>query len=470
MRIEHKIVDSWPKLAWYATWKKGGDTMQVLCGSGVEVREDRLFEGVWDGDFEEGAFDHSAAFFGSGLVLRGKEVVLVPTVGNYERIYVTADSNSAAQCASNSLLCWLTQRGEKLDSNRPDYYTDLCQINGKGHMQTLPYLELSNAGKVGLVNLSSWIIGEKKSWRETPRKGPSFSANFESYRLFLSESMKRILSNASSRHRKTALTVRTAVSEGFDSVAVSSLAAELGVKNGISVLGREDARAIGKKLGLKMTTRHRARCWLYPTWKTQEFHALPIGQQRPLGLFESIQEDSILFSGHLGDSVWSMDPGFTGDSMIRKSFSSILGGNSILEHRLRIGLFVIPIPGIGYWHWSTINEISTSPEMQKFMNRGDLDSIYGGKYSRPIPRRIGLEAGLSWNDFGIKKIAGGIAVPDVFVGISEISFRRYLKGVDDIHKSTYPKELNPYFHKNRYRWGIHWAHEGLKDRYRVESN
>ena len=156
--------------------------------------------------------------------------------------------------------------------------------------------------------------------------------------------------------------------------------------------------------------------------------------------------------------------------MIRKSFSNILGGNSVLEHRLRIGLLVIPIPGIGYWHWATINEISNSPEMQDFMNRGDSDSIYGGKYSRPIPRRIGLEAGLSWNDFGIKKIAGGMAVPDAFVGISEISFRRYLKGVDDIHKSNYPKELNPYFHKNRYRWGIHWAHEGLKDRYRVESN
>jgi hypothetical protein len=146
---------------------------------------------------------------------------------------------------------------------------DLCQINVKGHMQTLPYLKLSNSGRVGLVNLSSWIIGDKKSWRETPRKGPSFSANFESYRLFLSESMKRILSNASSRQRKTPLTVRTAVSEGFDAVAVSSLAAELGVKNGISILGREDARAIGKKLGLKMTTRHRARCWFYPKWKNQ---------------------------------------------------------------------------------------------------------------------------------------------------------------------------------------------------------
>ena len=62
MRIKSSVLNSWPKLAWYATWEKGGDTMQVFCGNSVEVRKDRLFEGAWDGDFEEGAFDLSSAF------------------------------------------------------------------------------------------------------------------------------------------------------------------------------------------------------------------------------------------------------------------------------------------------------------------------------------------------------------------------------------------------------------------------
>ena len=52
MEIKTKVLKAWPKLAWYATWEKGGDMMQVFCGNSVEVRKDRLFEGAWDGDFE----------------------------------------------------------------------------------------------------------------------------------------------------------------------------------------------------------------------------------------------------------------------------------------------------------------------------------------------------------------------------------------------------------------------------------
>ena len=181
MRIKSNVLNSWPKLAWYATWERGGDTMQVFCGNSVEVRKDRLFEGAWDGDFEEGAFDLSSAFFGSGLVLGEDEVVLVPTTGNRERIFVTADGNSTVQCASNSLLCWLTQMGEQLDPDWPDYYIELCKANAlcpidaDNLSQALPTLRLDKGRKLGIVNVAPWVIGTKKSWRRPAPKGSHHS-------------------------------------------------------------------------------------------------------------------------------------------------------------------------------------------------------------------------------------------------------------------------------------------------------
>jgi hypothetical protein len=465
MEIKAKVLNFWPKLAWYATWEKGGDTMEVYCGNGVEVRKDRLFEGAWDGDFQEGAFDRSSAFFGSGLVLGEDEVVLVPTTGNQERIFVTADGNSTVQCASNSLLCWLTQTGEQLDPDWPDYYIELCKVNAlcpidaDNLLQTLPTLRLDKGRELGIVNVASWVIGTEKSWRCSARKGQGFSPDFSEYRSFLSEGMSRILANASSPLRKTSLQAQTSLSEGFDAVAVSVLAAELGVKKCITLLGREDARFIGRKLGLQMTSKHRALSWFHKKSKVQEFHALPIGQNQPMGLFESTLSDSLLFTGIYGDSCWIMSPDF---------WYNCLSSNSLLEFRLRIGLIIIPVPAIGIWHSATINEISKSTEMHKFREEmGGTASEPWYYISRPIPRRIGLEAGLNWEDFGNKKIAGAIAPPDSFQGLSKFSFEKYLRGVEEVEKSAYSESDYPYFYGNRYRWGIHWAHKGLKNRYRL---
>jgi len=438
--------------------------MQVFCGNSVEVRKDRLFEGAWDGDFEEGAFDLSSAFFGSGLVIRDDEVVLVPTTGNRERIFVTADCNSTVQCASNSLLCWLTQTGEQLDPDWPDYYVELCKANAlcpidaDNLLQALPTLRLDKGRELGIVNVAPWVIGTKKSWRRPAPKGPAFSPEFSKYRLFLSEGMTRVLANASSPLRKTALQAQTSLSEGFDAVAVSVLAAELGVKKCITLLGREDARSIGRKLGLQMTSKHRALTWFHKKEKVQEFHALPIGQNQPMGLFESTLTDSLLFTGIYGDSCWIMSPNY---------WYNCLSGNSLLEFRLRIGLIIIPVPAIGMWHMETIHQISESTEMHKF--RQEMGGTASEPYdeSRPIPRRIGLEAGLNWEDFGNKKIAGAIAPPDSLQGFSKFSYEKYLRGVEEVEKCAYSESDYPYFYGSRYRWGIHWAHEGLKNRYRL---
>ncbi len=462
-RIIAKEMPKWPKLAWYAEWNKHDDSIRVFHGDAVEVREDRFFEGVWDGDFEKGEFQHAPAFCGSGVVLKGHDVVLVPTFVPNERIYVTKNDQCNHQCASNSLLCWLTQTGKSLDSDWPDYYADLVEMVGKGHTDSLPEIRLANEGVVGAVELSPWVIGPEKSWRESPRKGPVFKPTFASYRTFLADTMRRLIANAESPLRKTKVHSVTSLSTGFDSVAVSALAVECGVNKGFTILGREDARSIAKKLGLKLRSKHRALTCLFSRAKTQEFHLLPIGHNRPSGLFESTLTDGMLFTGGAGDYNWSLSPGFKGDFLVRSEIQTALNGNSNSEFRLRVGCFFVAVPAIGQWHWPLTNEISNSAEMRLFRDVSS-DKL---NYSRPIPRRIGMEAGIERKDFGKRKVAGSIMVPSLFLGRSYFSFYRFLRRIEDVNKSSYPKTNPAFFQTSKYRWAIHWAHEALKDRYKI---
>lgn len=461
-KIIAKEMSEWPKLSWYAEWNKNDDSIRVFHGHAVEVRKDRWFEGVWDGDFEKGEFQHAPAFCGSGVVLKGHDVVLVPSFVPNERIYVTKNDQCNHQCASNSLLCWLTQTGKSLDSDWPDYYADLFEMVGKGHTDSLPEIRLANAGVVGAVELSPWVIGPEKSWRESPRKGPVFKPTFSSYRSFLTDTMRRLIANAESPLRKTKVHSVTSLSTGFDSVASSALAVECGVNKGFTILGREDARSIAKKLGLKLRSKHRALTCLFSRAKTQEFHVLPIGHNRPLGLFESTLTDSILFTGSGGDYNWSLSPGFKGDFLVRSAVQTALEGNSNSEFRLRVGCFFVAVPAIGQWHWPLTNEISNSAEMRSFRDACSDKT----NYSRPIPRRMGLEAGIERKDFGKRKVAGSIVVPSLFLGRSYFSYSRFLRGIEDVEKSAKTR-INSYaFHSSKYRWAIHWAHEALKDRYK----
>lgn len=451
MHIVAQRIPHWPVAAWYAEWHPDGDVLHVYHGEDVVVQRDRLFEGIWDGPFSEAQFDTSSAFCGTGLVVEGDEVQLIPPFHPQERIYYSGDLYRNRRCASNSLLCWLTQTGETLDLAWPDYYADMLQILKQGHTPSLPSIRLTGGRALHLVELSGWAT--RAGRRLPPRKGPSFEADFASYRSFLASQIRALCENATQRPRPKRLA--TALSTGFDSVAISVLAAEAGVSQALTFTMREDARRIGAELGLSVLAKGHAE--VAAIGSQIEFFLLAFGKNRALGAFEAEHREAVLFSGHGGDDVWGMQTTFDGGRDLARPRDRVLVGNSYAEYRLRVGLVIVPTCLLGQWHWPSIAATSHLPDMDRFRD---------GDYSRPIARRIGMEAGLRRSDFAQAKERGEITGPEQMNPQDAVAYRdfiaHYVQG--DLTRTALTFEVQ--HHRSIYRWTPHWASTELADRYK----
>lgn len=452
-------VSHWPKLTWFARWSRTSETVTVYHGSHVEVGSDRVFEGVWDGAFEDRRFDDSPAFCGTGLVVHSDRVVLHPPMNfNLGFIYATADSSSDEQCASNSLLCWLQCTDQTIHPDYADYFDDFLRILERGCTDDLPTMPLDQEHAVGIVYMVPWAIQTDKSWRMPPNKGAGFEPTYGAYRSFLKSTLKRLIENGTDPQRIAPMRPIAPVSEGFDSPAVAAIAKELGVTESLTILGREDARKVARALGLQLTFKHRARLLLAGKRSVLEFFAMPGGLNRTHVLFERKYVNALSITGHGGDAIWNLTSAYN-DRMEIASPRSV-GGLSLLEFRLRVGFHTIALPNLGMWHWSTVAQISNSPEMQAWLEPGERACE-----SRPIPRRMGMEAGVPAELFGQKKVAGSIVFPNTFWGPWRLSLARFIRRKMRGKTASTPSSGGTLFSGSPYRWAMHWAHEEMRGHY-----
>ena len=395
MRLRFILEADWPPLAWYASWEWGEECV-VRHGAQVEVWEDRFFEGVWDGEFAGAGFDVAEHPCGSGAVIRDDEVVLVPPFHPQERIYVSVDRREA----SNSLHCFLSVTGARLHPEWPSYRSHFLDALKGGASSALPEMPLAEGRTVALLEL--------RPWRCTPRGGgrvPSQTAStafqgFEGYSRAMRAGMQRLVDNASDSGRLARLEPKTELSTGFDSVAVAVWAREVGVRQALCTLGREDARTVGKQLGLDVRAKDLKGIQDLPLSVLLEFYLLPEGKNQPMALHESDQQGALIFSGHGGDEMWSMNSAFEGPECARPQ-DTIIAGVSYTEYRLRVGFVLVPVPLLNQNQHAVIEAISQSAELAPFCDE-DLS------YCRPIPRRVGVEGGVRWGDFGQKKHIGQV--------------------------------------------------------------
>ena len=84
MRFVYQKADSLPRLAWCARLSRGSLEVPVRHGPWVETREDRFFEGAWEGDFGAGRFDEAVAFTGSGGIVGPTGTTFVGPVNSFE--------------------------------------------------------------------------------------------------------------------------------------------------------------------------------------------------------------------------------------------------------------------------------------------------------------------------------------------------------------------------------------------------
>jgi hypothetical protein len=404
-RFEFVSVATLPKLAWCAKVTKQSDCATVHHGLAVETRENRFFEGVWDGPFDQAGFDSAHTFVGTGGAIDGDDFSFATPTNMFERLY----SIRASDClyVSNSLVFALVAAGDTLDPLYPWYNTDdLLNIHREGisrpenswiHTASGNRLQLHAYANIAVNSKELTVVRREKN---RPRVLPMFA----SYLKLLEGTVARIFENGRAGGRRLRFTPLVPISQGYDSPATAVIASRAGCNEAFSFTNEpgssepsDSGRTIAEHLKLQVTERSR---WAYkslPGAPEAEFCAFPDGTNVPAAALEDCFASKIVLSGRHGDVVWSLDPARILPLAQAPHSDSIYGAN-LIEFRLRVGFVNFPVPYIGALDSDIVHAISTSPEMAPW-------SI-GGDYDRPIPRRIAEEAGVPRDWFGQNKFAG----------------------------------------------------------------
>lgn len=401
-KIRSTVCAALPKLGWIATVPLAGGDVRVLHGSAVEHADDWLVEGVWDAPFEGAAFHRSEAFFGSGLRVEGGKVFAVASTGMVDRLVFVVGAGELT--ISNSLVALLAATGARLAIDH-DYRAE-CSASLKGIFGQ-PYVLTTEGGsgrEVLQLFHGNLVVGDS-AWAVQIRTRRHGIATYGAYLEALRDTLRRIQHNAESAGRCTVVTSYSTLSAGYDSVAVTCLARELGVRESFTTrpdcsargwLPLEDGAAVADALGM------RAHLLGPPSGRTtaleQGFLAPTVwGSELIFHDMAAHIADSgriaVVYTGYHGDKVWDLHTGgrYLQDDILRGDTS----GLNLSEVRLASGFFNVPVPFLFARDIRSLVEIAGSTEMAPWR--------IGTDYDRPIPRRIGETAGVPRSLFGQSK-------------------------------------------------------------------
>ena len=380
-----------PALAWLVDCARGD--FKLRCGSCVEISDHGVFEGCWTGDFRPFDFDRADYVFGSGMRLRDGAPVFVPPSHTLDALFVFIRPDG--YCVANSLafLCEhcaidlpFAAYGQRFASVvlGIDAYEKRLHVSASGTLYRIVYDRFTvEAGHVVTKRLAS----------EQP-----FS-DYASYRAHMLGTLRQAAENAADPARKRTFAPMATCSTGYDSAAGSALAAEIGCREALTFRtargGDDDSgRAVGENLGLSVIELPGHAGGWTPTVRSEaEFCATGIGGEDVVfSQADSVLRDRLLITGFHGDAVWDL-----AKAAVTSIERGDISGSSLGEFRLRLPFVHLPLPFVGCRHWPAIRRISQSEEM--------LPYRVGGKYDRPIPRRIVEERGVPREMFGQQKNA-----------------------------------------------------------------
>jgi hypothetical protein len=205
--------------------------VDVVCGSGVEVGDGWLAEGVWDGDFERGALDLAQIVAGSGVRITGRSVVFVSSSTTVDRLWWLQQRKCSY--VSNSLPALLSVSGTSLLDTYGNYRRDLRSII-RGTENCTRQIPVSS-GTLTAVYYHNLRLSDGQ-WEIVPRAaaGRPFR-NFEDYRDYLFDVAARIGANCAERNRHAQVTPLVALSSGYDSSAAAVAARVAGCKHTVTL-------------------------------------------------------------------------------------------------------------------------------------------------------------------------------------------------------------------------------------------
>jgi hypothetical protein len=404
--------ESLPALAWICRVSRRSARMVV--GPQVEVSSRGISEGAWVGPFRHESLGDSPCVFGSGVVFDDDGCVFVPPSHPREALYVLEDRREGVSHVSNSLCFALTRLPggvfeRFLTSLRPTLWDTVSRALARGVVEKGAVDLHSDAGyRLSRLSFLRFRLSGAGRPVVVPDGGPHHFPDFRTYRDYLSHSLGDLFANAADAERSHSLHPLVALSSGYDSTAVAVLAAENGCRTAatidVAVYGKPDSgQATASRLGLDVVSRahvmgasiEQLNGAVEPAVGALavEFLATDgIGDDVIFLPFEPELRQGMLLTGHWGDTLWSRDARVGSAMPVASPF-----GRSLTEFRLRVGFANVPVPYIGGRSGDSIGRISRSGEMAAFS--------VGGDYDRPIPRRIGEEAGLDRSGFGTEKVA-----------------------------------------------------------------
>ncbi len=366
------------------------------CGSSVECDERSFFEGAWAGDFAAADFSEVPFTFGSGAVFSGNTVTLVTPCHTLDGIYMF-DCDGEPQAVSNSLAflfhyCRLTPHPDFREGARfasivrgvDDYATNVVR---------------TATGQVRRFAAENITVSLRPlSLLESTGKPNIFPfADFAAYHDFLAGQLAILFANATSPQRRTCYQPLATCSSGYDSSAVSALAAEVGCRNAVTLIGTggspvDSGAAVGRQIGLHVEE-FSFRPETMPIETEAEFLAAGMGgEDCYFSVFAPRLGQAMILTGFHGDKLWDIHIP-SNDCLERGDIS----GSSLGEFRLRANFVHVPVLFLGARNHRSIREISRSPAMKPWR--------LGNDYDRPIPRRIVEERGVARGDFGQSKRA-----------------------------------------------------------------
>jgi hypothetical protein len=385
-----------PRLAWCAVVTPSAATVEVSHGEAVECGDDFWVEGAWDGEFTAGAFADALLFMGSGAKLTADGVVFSTASHTVEALYYARID--AQVYFSNSLPFLLASAELTLDVQFPHYLSILTssRFGLERYSKTIPTAE--GIDVTMLLHCSATIDASGRI-ATAKRRLPDEFRDYHHFRSFVVDGLAALWENARAPERSVRYGMLSTTSSGYDSVAISVLARDVGCTDTITFAktarGEDDSgERIARRLGMNVHTFDRDDC------RTNERAVLEVvacgDSDIQLAACEDILGGNLLLTGYSGDRLWDREfkPLWrerTNTPLVRTD----VAGASLQEFRLRVGFIQVPVALFALSRDRSIWEITGSEEMKPW--------TLGTVYDRPIPRRIAEEAGIPREWFGQKK-------------------------------------------------------------------
>jgi hypothetical protein len=484
MRFEFVPCPTIPRLAWCAQLRPGEGVARIYHGSWVETRGDWFVEGAWTGDFERGELDAARFNLGSGGVLRAGRAVFCTQSDLIERLYSLRCEQELY--LSNSLVFLFAMTGEELDPGFPFYYHALRAYSADGIWRKRKTIHTRLGRRVELHDRCQLAVGPDLRTQRIEKPAVPRPGSFREYVALLQDVLAGVLENAASAGRRHARYRGLAtLSSGYDSNSLAVLLARLGVREAITFFdrtpGKDSGAEIARRLGFAVREYDRVGFRSAPGVDEAEFLAGARGEDIVLASCEEQLVGKVLVIGRYGDVAFSLDPEKL-VSDLRTPHRHVVAGSTMLEFRLRIGFFNFnPLYTVGL-HVAALHAISRSEEMTPWR--------VGGKYDRPIPRRILEEAGIPRALFGFRKAASAAVVlgsPAALSPAARGDFEAYRSGMPRpgrwrrygqrqlvklhwrVRKWALADSLLPAWRRygrwNQMDFAMHWGHAKLRPRY-----